>query len=358
MKIGVAGWFGYDNPGDDLILNNFLKTFKRNNVVVFTTSVRSAEAVKQKFGLETYTPKDIPIVDIDALIFGGGGVLTDMFIEANFPKKLIKKVKCPVLLIGVGIPSGEGITLVSHKIDYFINKVCFFGFRDFVTKYIFNSLWDKPAFIFPDLGFLTQKVDVNKTDTFLLQHKLGVSYEFRNLTPANYSELSTDQFVLLFKELKRKKLNPKFLKWQDFDKVTSEIAKAKWIITTSLHAGIIAITQSTPFIALHYINKVSDVLSLVVDQNRLVYPDKIYDVNKFVPLNYSKIELEKLFKLKCYLEESLLLLQKSLQKNRLEGFVLKEFPFAPPFIHKSFLYGGPKPRFIRKMINRIKLFSS
>lgn len=62
----------------------------------------------------------------------------------------------------MGIPHGEGYTLISHKIDYFINKVCFFGFRDSVSKLIFDSLWDKQSYLFPDLGFLTKKYNEKK----------------------------------------------------------------------------------------------------------------------------------------------------------------------------------------------------
>jgi len=83
----------------------------------------------------------------------------------------------------MGIPHGEGYTLISHKIDYFINKVCFFGFRDSVSKLIFDSLWDKQSYLFPDLGFLTKKYNEKKTNEILLQKKLRIPSNFIKLTP-------------------------------------------------------------------------------------------------------------------------------------------------------------------------------
>jgi polysaccharide pyruvyl transferase WcaK-like protein len=355
LKIGVTGWFGHGNPGDDLLLNNFLKVYSRSEVIIFTTDIASAKEVKKRFKLKTHSIKDIPFVDIDALFFGGGSFLHDIAIEVHFPKKLIDKINCPIILVGVGIPHGEGNTLISHRINYFIDKVSFFGFRDYVSKFIFNSYWDKSSHVIPDLAFLTKKINLESTDEILLQRKQRVPSNFIKLTPINYNKISASQFDLLFRRLILKKYRVRFLEWQSFDEVTKEIAKARWIVTNSLHAGIIALTQSTPFSAIPYQGKVSDVLSIVANKNRLIYPSKVHEVEKFIPpLAYSIIEQENLIKIQKYLEKSLSQIHKALEKNRLNNLKLEEFPIKISFKKEKYLYGRVKPRFPRRIINQIK----
>lgn len=355
LKIGVTGWFGHGNPGDDLLLNNFLNTYSKNEVIVFSTDVTSAEEVARRFELKTYTIKDIPDVDIDALFFAGGGFLHDIAIEVHFPKELIDKIYCPIILIGMGIPHGEGYTLISHRIDYFIGKVCFFGFRDYVSKFIFESLWDKSSYIVPDLAFLTKKVNVERSDEILLQRKQRVPCNFVNLTPVNYKKISAAQFNLLYKKLLFKKYRVRFLEWQSYDEVIKEIAKVRWIVTNSLHAGIIALTQATSFSAIPYQGKVIDVLSIVANKNRIIYPDKVHEVERFIPpLTSSKDEQENLVKVQTYLEKSLSLIQKAAEKNRLNILKLDEFPIKMSFKKEKYLYGRVKSRFSRKILNHIK----
>jgi polysaccharide pyruvyl transferase WcaK-like protein len=355
LKIGVTGWFGHGNPGDDLLLNNFLKAYSRSEVIVFTTDITSAKDVAKRFELKTYTIKEVPDVDVDALFFGGGGFLHDIAIEVHFPKKLIDKIYCPILLVGMGIPHGERNTLISHRINYFIDKVCFFGFRDYVSKFIFDSFWDKSSHVVPDLAFLTKKVKLERTDEILLQRKQRIPSNFINLTPTNYNKISAAQFDLLYKKLKLHKYRIRFLEWQSFDEVINEIAKARWIVTNSLHAGIIALTQSTPFSAIAYQGKVNDVLSIVANKNRLIYPSKVHKVEKFIPpLVYSTDEQENLIKIQTYLQRSLSQIHKALEKNRLNNLKLEEFPIKISFKKEKYFYGRVKPRFSRRIINQFK----
>ncbi|KON31703.1 MAG: hypothetical protein AC479_08410 [miscellaneous Crenarchaeota group-6 archaeon AD8-1] len=255
----------------------------------------------------------------------------------------------------MGIPHGEGYTLISHKIDYFINKVCFFGFRDSVSKLIFDSLWDKQSYLFPDLGFLTKKYNEKKTNEILLQKKLRIPSNFIKLTPRDYEKISASQFDLLYKKLSSKNYNVKFLNWKNFNDAICEIAKSQWIVTNNLHAGIIALTQATPFSALSYQGKINDVLGIVANKERIIYPNRIYEVERFIPpLAYSQEEKQNLSKIQNYLKKSLLWIKKGIENNELESSKMDDFPIKTAFEYEKYVYGRVKAKTPRRIINHIK----
>ena len=87
MKIGVTGLFGYGNPGDELILQNFLNLHEKDQITIFPPN-------------ETHK---IPESEIQVLYFPGGGIFYDVWIQNYFPKQLIKKINIPIIFLATGI---------------------------------------------------------------------------------------------------------------------------------------------------------------------------------------------------------------------------------------------------------------
>lgn len=338
--IGVTGYYGYGNVGDDMLMLNLLNFFGPCNVVVYAPSEKAASNLRAQFdwlvSSTQFLPKDSE--QLDLLVFGGGGVLHDSAMLNLWPKRIIEQVKCPIALLGLGIPHGEDLTLATHKIDYIVNKACFVGLRDFESEAIFKQLWNEPCFLFPDLALLTEHLEVQRLSNLLLQFK-GVSSDFRRLSPKHFDSIAKRQLGML---------NGEMFPWKTAtcEQAQKAVASAGACVGVSMHFGLLALTQHTPFKMVQYQGKVKSVLGLVVDDSRIVYPSKIYKAEKFLPIPaFSKHELDRLVLIKDYLKNCLHRI-KSLKFNNMPNY-----PLPVPQINTRFKYGGvkPKPKFLRDL---------
>ena len=338
--IGVTGYYGYGNVGDDMLMLNLLNFFGPRNIVVYVPSERAAGNLRAQFdwlvSTTQFLPKDSEKLDL--LVFGGGGVLHDSAMLNLWPKRIIEQVKCPIALLGLGIPHGEDLTLATHKIDYIVNKACFIGLRDFESKAIFKQLWNEPCFLFPDLALLTERLEVQRFSNLLLQFK-GVSSDFRRLSPKHFDSIAKRQLGMLKGEM---------FPWKTAtcEQALKAVASADACVGVSMHLGLLALTQHTPFKMVQYQGKVKSVLGLVVDDSRIVYPSKVYKAEKFLSIPaFSKHELDRLFLIRDYLKNCL---------DRIKSFKFNNMPNYPlpvPQINTRFKYGGvkPKPKFLRNL---------
>jgi len=347
--IGVTGYYGYGNVGDDLLLRHSLEFFGPRNVVVYVPAEKAAGNVRAQFDCSVSTIKFLPAdsKQLDLLVFGGGGVLHDSAMLNLWPKRIIEQVKCLIALLGVGTPHGEGFMLASHKIDYIVDKACFVGLRDFESKAIFEQLWDKTCFLFPDLAFLNERLEVERSVDLLLQFK-GVSSDFRRLSPKNFESIAQRQL---------KVLNGEMFPWAtaNCENAVKAVASACACVGVSLHFGLLALTQGKPFKMLQYQGKVPGVLGLVVDDSRIVYPSKVYNVEELLPVpDFSERELDRLALIKDYLKACL---------RRIKSFKFDDMPNYPlpvPEIKTRYKFGGvkPKPKILRDLRKTVsKVFS-
>lgn len=338
--IGVTGYYGYGNVGDDILLRNLLNFFGNHKVVVYAPSKVAAENIRTQFGCLVSAIHSLPreTEQLDLLIFGGGGVLHDSAMLNLWPKNIIEQVKCPIALLGLGIPHGEKLTLATHKIDYLVDKACFVGLRDFESEAIFKQLWNKPCFLFPDLAFLTERVEVKRTGGLLMQYK-GISSDFRRLSPKRFDPIAKRQLRILGGEM---------FPWKTATckEALEAVASAGACVGVSLHFGLLALTQRTPFKMVQYQGKVRSVLGIVVDESRIVYPNRVYDSKEFLPVpDFSKYELERFVLIQDYLTSCL---------SRIKSFKfddLPDYPLQKPQIKTRFNYGGvkPKPKILRDL---------
>jgi polysaccharide pyruvyl transferase WcaK-like protein len=319
VKIGITGWYGKHNLGDELLKRNIQKFYKNHTVKVLE-------------------PNQIENADIDLLVFGGGAILHDLYITRYHPRKIMDKISCPILMLGVSIPYGNKKTVISHKIDYFIKKIDFLGFRDPISKSIFTNLWNKSSYILPDLGFLTApKISITKHKVSLQIRKVPKSY--RDLIPSNFNKIAKKQFARLYNYFTKLGYDTSFLLfhpsdknmipkksnfiacYDDIDQAINEIACSEFCIGSKLHFNIIALTQNVPVKCYYYIGKIEGVLSSIVNSKRIVYPEKIFPSNIFVPRALNAEEIGRLKTTQSYLRESLNLIIRG-------DYHLPKFPFT------------------------------
>ncbi len=338
--IGVTGYYGYGNVGDDMLLRNLLKFFGTRKVVVYSPAEKAGGNLRAHFDCLVSTTQFLPkdSEQLDLLVFGGGGVLHDSAMLNLWPKRIIEQVKCPIALLGLGIPHGENLTLATHKIDYIVDKACFVGLRDFKSKAIFKQLWNKPCFLFPDLALLTERLEVQRSDNLLLQFK-GVSSDFRRLSPKHFDSIAKRQLSML---------NGEMLPWKTAtcEQALKAAASAGACVGVSMHFGLLALTQHTPFKMLQYQGKVRSVLGLVVDDSRIVYPSKVYNAEELLPIpDFSKHELDRFVLIKDYLKNCL----RKIKSSKFDS--MPNYPLPIPQINTLFKYGGvkPKPKFLRDL---------
>ncbi len=182
----------------------------------------------------------------------------------------MKKIDIPIIILAAGIPHGEKKTLISRRISYFVRKVKFFGFRDPISKHIFQSLWSQQAHLIPDLGYLTQKHRVKREKTILIQRKGRIPPSYKKITPNGHNKITEQIFQKLLNEPKTR-----ILEWNNFQNAIKEISQARGIICESLHAGIIAATQPTPFSIIQYQEKILMSLQLYQTQKEFFTPPTI-----------------------------------------------------------------------------------
>lgn len=366
MRYGVIGWYGHQNLGDEVLLKCILDFMERKQAIVFTTNSTAAKAVTEIHKVESFNIRTIPEHDIDFLIFGGGDVFHNLTIEWYFPRSLMDTIQCPILMLSVGVPFGEGRAPLSKSIDRFVRRIDFIGFRDAYSRKIFSDLWDKKAFLLPDLAFLQEKRNAERKNDVLLQVR-EVPKSYYPITPTNFNKIACRQFAELNSKLRDMGLGTKFLVFNPRDTVvlpedcesincfddvslaTKEISSSEALIGTSLHSSIIALTQGTPFKAYRYQGKIDGVLSMVCHRNRILYPRGVYPFDDLYPIEKFSVEERKNLKsITDYLKNSLDVIRKCALSGDVTDIDLPEFPMPQDISETYEFYGlGHKPTFLR-----------
>lgn len=93
-KVGIGGFFGYGNYGDEL----FLEVFREHLGVTFELQVLPDQLESPYFS----SPVEDKVRDVDAILVGGGDLVQPWSIDARyFNKAYLEK---PVFLAGLGVP--------------------------------------------------------------------------------------------------------------------------------------------------------------------------------------------------------------------------------------------------------------
>src|SRR6056297_1703138 len=119
-KILLAGYYGFNNIGDEAILEMFLRIIEnrtnKKNIKILTAD---PQKTKKKFGIEgidrySFTKVNKGILDSDVIIVGGGSLLQDVtskrsiyyYLYIIFIAKILNK-KIALLSQGIGPINGK-----------------------------------------------------------------------------------------------------------------------------------------------------------------------------------------------------------------------------------------------------------
>lgn len=373
MKIGITGWYGWHNLGDEMLLNSVVTFFGKSKFVAFVDNDVAQKNVEEMHKIEAARLKEIPNYDLDCLVFAGGDVLHNLMVEWYFPKKLVNKIKCPIIMLSVGVPFGEGYTFLSKVIGWFVKKLSFVSFRDGYSKKIFSDAYpEKRSFLLPDLNFLIEKQDLKRKEKRVALQYVEIPESYSQITPYNFNALTRRVFALLYKDLLAKGFDPTFLVfnpkeikslkeslpegcekvicYSDTSTAVKEIASSSMLIGQRLHSCVMALTQYTPFTAYRYQGKINGVIEMVT-KNRVVYPKETLTTNDLYPSReFSNNEKENVITIKSYLKTSLEEIQKSIASSNLENLILPSFPFEEEISEKyKFSKIKHKPKILRDL---------
>lgn len=291
-NIGIVGWFGHRNVGDDLILHNMLQMLDKHDVNVFADI---PEAVDAK-NVYHYGQLNKYLDDMDLVLFGGGGILHDKSCVKYFPQKMNLSAT-PVIVYAGGIPFSDWCS----DIKYFLDKCYLVTVRDSVCLDFLRLKYPYiQSMLLPDPAFMTPRADVERVPGKVILNIREIPAGWGNGLPRNTNSLLSDNLRKLYQYLQDNGYQPHVLGFEPRDssmlsttgcpftivsvtEAIKEIASAELVISTRLHAGIIAATQNTPLIMIDYQQKIRGLQTMLpglrlVDIKRL---DLIREFNNF-----------------------------------------------------------------------------
>lgn len=181
MKIGISGYFGYQNFGDEIFLETWKQIFHDHDVVALT-------------GHED-------ISDIDKIIIGGGDLVNPRIFSSAYwrPEFLFKDT----YVYGVGIPNNTGVNQ-DELIKYtaFLNKCKYVGFRDYWSRdyAIQNGIIGNDSFVHEDVAW-AYKIPFIKFNKWSRENKVI------GMTVRSATILNIDNMLELAKYIIRKGYN-------------------------------------------------------------------------------------------------------------------------------------------------------
>ena len=261
MVVGLTGYYGFGNVGDDLCLRNLIRYYGNENVHVYCSRPYAAETVKRQFHVAASTVNQLGKHQLDMLVFGGGDLIHDLSFEALWPRKYLERVTCRVILLGVGVPHGNGFTLLSKRLKWLGKRVAYAGLRDMNSLSIYRRLIGENACFTADPAFLTENLHAERGDVGWFEYRnLGRDYQL--LTPEDYpsgsyaAQLKMDDLFFGYDT----RIWSYGAEKISLNEALRRVSTAKHLICGSLHLGLLALSQETPFKIVPYQGKVCSVM--------------------------------------------------------------------------------------------------
>lgn len=175
MRIGLVGYFGWGNFGDELFVETYKEIFEDAELVFFHTPRGLKSNLKEL------------INSVDLIIIGGGDILIPW--AKSWLYWNIKFLSKPVLVIGVGVPtwgSSEPNVLADYKRFLNHKNIRFISARDSDSaQFIVDNLTPQiPVHVYPDLTFIRKPRDFKKPKTL----KFGVALRAQPTIPESNLE--------------------------------------------------------------------------------------------------------------------------------------------------------------------------
>lgn len=294
-KIVLSGYYGFDNLGDEAILNYLVSFLKENSIEPIVLSA-NPEKTSKTYDVQSVNRNDFSkILEVvqqsDGLISGGGSLLQDKTSKKSLIYYLIimyiaKKVaKKPVYFYGQGV--GPIVGKDSKFLTSFIlKKLDMMSVRDeeshlFLTKVIklknHVDIIHDPVLFYPTHD--TEKIPDGFTEeeiSFLNKRPVYVS-----IRPTEENQNVVNAFVQYIQSLKEKGIpvisfpfhpsqdtqitkdvlkqfdNAMFIeKPLNLEQGSYILAKSRLVVGMRLHSLILAASQRTPFVGISYDPKI------------------------------------------------------------------------------------------------------
>ena len=307
MKIVIAGNYGADNLGDDLILEGLLRTareittkaeltvlsakpkqtaekFNVHSAHKFPAGIRSL--IKYFLNGEFKKTKKI-VKECDYFILGGGGLFDETYKKSIFIWSIqawfAYHYKKPVIMYGQSLNPLHS-KYAKNKVKKLFRKADFIAMRDETSKSELKKLIKgKKIHVVPDLIFRipnpTQENQDRKAQLLICLRTLKeptpkLEEGLTGFLNQVHKNTSLETKFVPFKKNKDESLNKKILNELDekekaeilkFTSDTTSIKKlfaaSKIVVGIRLHSILMAITTGTPFIAINYNPKVRNMLT-------------------------------------------------------------------------------------------------
>lgn len=369
MKIGIWGYYGFDNLGDDLILDTILSWIrdidKTAEVSVFIKKDQEEQILK-KNNIKRQEKRTISAAlkfawnEADLFIIGGGGIFPSwtasrlMFYSMIAFIMKIKKKKC--ICLGVGVEEKNllrksnrfWLEILTRMVDSFtirelklreddeikpiksekyIQPTADIVFSRFVKKLQkenkrFNIFLADIFDIFPDLD----KEVFEKEIVEIVQQIISMGYEVYLIPFTNTKDQKFDDMIC-------GKVNSKHCHSieysKDIDKITDEIAKGQFSLCMRFHAIVLSTIYDIPMCSISYGDKSSKLMARInMKEYNIDFGDNNGIQKKYINLD-SKNVMKKIcmmIKDEKEIREKLVKQSDILKKESLENYyILKEY---------------------------------
>ncbi|WP_192930237.1 polysaccharide pyruvyl transferase CsaB [Alkaliphilus pronyensis] len=305
MKVFLFGYYGFQNTGDEAILEVIVEQLKKSiNDVEITAMTYKAKDTEDKYNIKAVSRNDFTkvlraIKESDIVISGGGSILQDVTSSRSLIYYLAivyvaKKMGKKVMFYGNGFGPVKN-TINRRLAAYVINNVDSITVRDFESKELMKSIGvNKNITVTGDTAFNLQLLDQHLIDIILQQEDISKEKRLIGISVRSWKEEAHKEVVAQIADyLNKMNYQVIFIPMQypDDIKISYEIAammgtKAKildkyytpkeilsiissfhLLIGMRLHALIFAAIALVPMVGLEYDPKINSFLKIVSQQN-------------------------------------------------------------------------------------------
>lgn len=298
-KILLAGYFGFNNIGDDAILLSEIDFLKKEGFVPIILTNKGSR-VFNEISINRYNFfKILKIINqFKYFILGGGGIFQDKtsfrsLIYYIFLIYFMKFLNKKVILLNVGI--GPIKRKISEKILHRGLKKCdLILFRDEYSLKYFKDL--KRSYLSSDSSFYLNFSPKERKNKILVSIRFFDGFDpmkFKKLFEKIDEEI---KFIVFSKEEIKiaETLNLEYIYHKNPVDVIEDISTSKFLIGMRYHSIIFSILTSTPFVGIVYDIKVKNLIDELNLKNYILPESNVENwINTFEEYYNKREDLEK-----------------------------------------------------------------
>lgn len=282
-KVLLSGYYGFENLGDDLILETLVRQLQSWNVVPIVLS-EHPEKTQAELGVDSLPRMDIPLIwqalgETDAVISGGGGLFQDVTGPASpfYYGGLIQLAswrKVPVAFFGQGV--GPLTTLPGRKMTgHALRRSQLIVVRDAKSQLLVEQLSGRSAHLMGDPVWLWQSPytvpeadkkgvgislrpwpDLTQTAVRQLGEALAALASVRE-NGVNLIDCQAGADIVPLSQLEAHLKSYQIpVRWYSGPRAVAGIAASEALLAMRFHALLVGATLGLPLIAFSYDPKV------------------------------------------------------------------------------------------------------